>query len=137
MGNTKSIGIAYSDQDLDGSTTLLCGAYLGYSTSAQGAVTQLTSKSTGVTLNKSAGRITMNNAALAATTSVSFTLTNSFISAKDTLIVTVSGGNASPATYNCWVDSMAAGSCSITLRNVSAGSLSEAIIVNFAIIHCD
>jgi hypothetical protein len=67
---------------------------------------------------------------------VSFTLNNSFISANDVLIVTLSGGNATAATYNCWVNSLSAGSASITLRNISAGSLSEAIIINFAIIHC-
>ena len=76
------------------------------------------------------------NQALGATTNVSFTLNNSFISANDILILTVSGGNATAATYNCFVNSLAAGTASITLRNISAGSLSEAIVVNFALIHC-
>jgi hypothetical protein len=39
---------------------------IGYATGAGGPVTQLTSKSTGVTLGKVAGQITMNGAALAA-----------------------------------------------------------------------
>ena len=77
--NTKPIGVAYSDQDINGAQYLLSSEYLGYTTDAQGSVTQATSKSTAVTLNKSAGTVTMNNAALGATTSVSFTLNNSFI----------------------------------------------------------
>jgi hypothetical protein len=134
--NTKPIGVAYEDQNIIGSDFILSDNQFGYTAAAQGTVTQLTDKTTAVTLNKSAGRITMNNAALGATTNVSFTLNNSLISANDVLILTVSGGNATAATYNCFVNSLAAGTASITLRNISAGSLSEAIIINFAIIHC-
>ena len=146
MGNTKPIGVAYSDQDISGadtiSATLISGAdiyateELGYTAAAQGTVTQLTDKSTGVTLNKSAGQITMSNATLNATTNVAFTLTNSTISAKDVIIVNVAGGVASNVTYNCWVSGHAAGSCSFVLRNISAGNLSEAVVLNFAVIHC-
>jgi hypothetical protein len=107
---------------------------IGYTASAQGAVTQATDKSTGVTLSKSAGRITMNNAALASNTAVSFTLTNTLISANDTIIVNVSGGGTAGA-YTTYISSMAAGSAVITLRNMSGGSLSEAVVLNFAIIH--
>jgi hypothetical protein len=134
--NTKPIGVAYEDQNIIGADKIYSDSELGYTAAAQGTVTQLTDKSTAVTLNKSAGRITLNNAALGATTNVSFTLNNSFISSNDVLIVTLSGGIATAATYNCWVNSLSAGSASITLRNISAGSLSEAIIINFAIIHC-
>jgi hypothetical protein len=141
MGNTKPIGVAYSDQDISGADTI-SGAdiyatdEIGYATAAQGTVTQLTDKSTGVTLNTSAGQITMSNATLNATTNVAFTLTNSTISAKDVIIVNVAGGVASNVTYNCWVSGHAAGSCSFVLRNISAGNLSEAVVLNFAIIHC-
>jgi hypothetical protein len=58
---------------------------LGYTAGAGGAVTQATSKSTGVTLNRPAGAITMNGVALAAGTIVSFALTNSVITADDVL----------------------------------------------------
>lgn len=134
--NTKPIGVAFEDQNIIGADNILSDNQLGYTANAQGSVTQLTDKSTAVTLNKSAGRITMNNAALGATTNVSFTLNNSLISVNDVLIVTLSGGNATAATYNCFVNSLAAGSASITLRNISGGSLTEAIIVNFALLHC-
>ena len=134
--NTKPIGVAYEDQNIIGPDQIYSDRELGYTAAAQGTVTQATDKSTAVTLNKSAGRITMNNAALASATNVSFTLNNSFISSNDVLIVTLSGGIATAGTYNCWVNSMSAGSASITLRNISAGSLSEAVIINFAMIHC-
>lgn len=133
---TKPIGVAYEDQNIVGADRVYVDSELGYTAAAQGTVTQATDKSTAVTLNKSAGRITMNNAALAAATNVSFTLNNSFISSNDVLIVTLSGGIATAGTYNCWVNSMSAGSASITLRNISGGSLSEAVIINFALIHC-
>lgn len=134
MSNTKPIGVAYTDQDIVGSQYVLSGEQLGYTTDAQGTVTQATSKSTGVTLNKSAGQITMNNAALASVTNVTFTLTNSFISANDILILNV-GSGATSGAYNCWVSGLSAGSASITLRNISGGSLSEAVVLNFALIH--
>lgn len=136
MSNTKPIGVAYEDQDIIGADLVYSAGELGYTAAAQGTVTQATSKSTAVTLNKSAGQITMNNAALGATTNVVFTLNNSTISAKDVVVVNVAGGTASNETYNCWVSGHGAGSCSIVLRNISAGSLSEAVVINFAIIHC-
>jgi hypothetical protein len=136
MGNTKSIGIAYSDQDISGADTLLANSQFGYTTAAQGTVTQATSKSTGVTLNKSAGQITMNNAALLGATAVSFTLTNSLISTNDLLILNVGSGGTAVA-YTVYTSSISAGSAVITLRNMTAAtSLSEAVVINFALIHC-
>ena len=135
MSNTKPIGVAFTDQDIIGAQYILSDEQFGYTANAQGTVTQATSKSTAVTLNKSAGQITMNNAALASVTNVTFTLNNSFISTNDILILNVSGGATSGA-YNCWVSGLSAGSASITVRNISGGSLSEAVVINFALIHC-
>jgi len=132
MPNTQPIGVAFADPEF---TTMYASQEIGYSTAAQGTVTQATSKSTGVTLNKSAGQITMSDAALNTLTNVTFTLTNSTLSAKDVLILNVSGA-ATAGAYNCWVSSMSAGSATITLRNISGSSLSEAVVINFAIIHC-
>ena len=150
MGNTKAIGVAYSDQDIDGGTigavipstivgtTVYATTEIGYTAAAQGAVTQLTDKSTAVTLNKSAGRITMNNAALAGNTAVSFTLNNSLISANDTIIVCISSvtTGSTAGAYTTYVSNMAAGSASLTLRNLSGTSYSEAVVINFSVIHC-
>jgi hypothetical protein len=132
MSNSQSTGIAYADPEF---TTCYVTQEIGYSTAAQTAVTQATSKSTGVTANTSAGQITMNAASLAATTNVTFTLTNSLLSAKDVIIVNVASANATAGAYNCWVSSMLAGSATITLRNITGGALLEAVVINFAIIH--
>ena len=131
MANTQSTGIAYADPEF---TTCFASEQLGYSTGAQGTVTQATDKGTAVTLNKSMGRITMNNAALAGNTAVTFTLNNNLISANDTIILNISGG-ATAAAYTTYVTSMTTGSAVLTLRNLTSGSLSEAVIINFAIIH--
>ncbi len=135
MPNTQAVGVAYSDPEF---TTCYASQEIGYSAAAQGAVTQLTSKSTGVTLNTSAGRITMNAAALGAGVAVSFVLTNSSISINDTIIVNVSSNTTGSAlgAYTTYVSYLAAGSALITLRNLTAAtSYSEAVIINFAIIH--
>ena len=106
---------------------------VGYAAGAGGTVTQATSKSTGVTLSKQSGQITMNAAALAASTTVSFTLTNTIIEANDVLILNhVSAGTAGSYTLNAQVS---AGSASINVRNVSLGSLSEAIVIQFVVIN--
>lgn len=151
MPNTKAVGVAFSDPELSGGTldntpigattpntivgtTVYATTEIGYGTAAQGTVTQATSKSTGVTLNKSTGQITMNGAALASATTVLFTLTNSILSAKDVLIVNVGSGGTSGA-YWPFVANVAAGSAVIGVYNNTAGSLSEAIVINYAILH--
>jgi len=137
MGNTKPIGVAYEDQDIIGADRIYSSGELGYTAAAQGTVTQATDKSTAVTLNKGAGQITMNGAALAGTTAVSFTLNNTFISANDLILLNISGGAVlDPVAYIVYVSSMTAGSVVITVRNLTATSRSEALVLNFAIIHC-
>lgn len=135
MAYTKPIGVAFTDQDINGANVILTDEQLGYTAEGQGTVTQATSKSTAVTLNKPAGQITMNNAALGAATNVTFTFNNSFISVNDILILNVAAG-ATAGAYNCWVSSLAVGSATVTVRNISGGSLSEAVVINFALIHC-
>jgi len=104
----------------------------GYATGSGGVVTQITSKATGVTLSKSTGQITLDAAALAASTTVSFTLTNTVIEAGDILVMNhISGGTAGSYLLNA---QSAAGSASINVRNISLGSLSEAIVIAFAVI---
>ena len=131
MSNTKATGVAYLDPEF---TTCYASEELGYASGAQGSVTQGTSKSTGVALNASMGQITMDNATLNTLTNVTFTLTNNLISVKDVIILNV-GSGATSGAYNCWISSMSAGTCTITVRNISGGNLSEAVVINFAVIH--
>jgi hypothetical protein len=135
MANTKPIGVAFEDQNIIGADNVSSSGILGYTAAAQGTVTQATSKSTGVTLNKSAGQITLNAASLAATTTVTFTLTNSLLSANDIVILSIASGGTAGA-YNAYVSGLAAGSVVLALRNVTAGALAEAVVLNFAILHC-
>lgn len=105
---------------------------IGYSTGAGGTVTQGTSKATAVSLSKITGQITMNGAALAAGTIVSFTLTNTTIAATDFVLVQHSSVGTL-GSYTCTA-SPAAGSAVIYVRNNSAASLSEAIVLQFVVI---
>jgi hypothetical protein len=108
------------------------GQTLGYSTGAGGTVTQLTNKTTGVTLNRPTGQITMAAGDIAANTTVSFTLTNNVISATDIIILqhTSVGTNGS---YNLNAFP-AAGSAVISVRNVTGGLLNQNIVISFVVI---
>ena len=114
-------------------TNVLATTTLGYTTGSGGTVTQASNKTTAVTLNKINGEIVMNGAALADDATAAFTLTNSTIAATDVVIVNVASVGTAGA-YQVTVGAVAAGSCSISVLNVSGGSLSEAIKLNFAVI---
>lgn len=125
-------GSPLTHTELDANFTNLNTDKAGYITGEGGTVTQATSKSTGVTLDKRCGQITMHNATLNADTTVSFTLTNSTIAATDLLVLNhVSDGTAGSYVLNA---QCAAGSASINVRNITAGNLSEAIVIGFAVI---
>lgn len=125
-------GSPLTHTEVDANFTNLNTDKAGYITGEGGAVTQATSKSTAVTLSKKCGTITMNNAALAADTIVSFTLTNTTIAATDVVVLNhASGGTAGKYALNAQAE---AGSASINVTNISAGALSEAIVIRFAVI---
>jgi hypothetical protein len=106
---------------------------IGIGPSGFGTVTQSTSKSQGVTLNAKAGVVTMHNAALAANTAIQFTMTNSAISGTD--VVNVNQGTGGTAgSYQAHCVSVGAGTAIFRVVNTSAGSLSEAVAINFVVI---
>lgn len=96
-----------------------------------GAVTQLTSRDTGVTLNTPSGTITLATVATTTGTLNKFTLTNSCIAATDVVMVCMQ--NSGTGRYNVFVDRVAAGSCDIRLQN-QATTASESCSINFVII---
>lgn len=105
---------------------------IGYGTGAGGTVTQATSKSTTVTLNTACGAITMNAAALAAGGVVSFLhLCSAAPATTDILSFNYSGATA--GAYNITAANVG-GAFSITVRNLTAGSLSEAIVIQYAVL---
>jgi hypothetical protein len=105
----------------------------GYSTGAGGTVTQATSKATAVTLNKLTGEVTMNSAALAAAGIVSFTLNNSQAAVGDQVLATHHATGTFGA-YGIAARVTSSGVITVSVRNNSASSLSEAIVIKFSII---
>jgi phosphohistidine swiveling domain-containing protein len=104
-----------------------------YTTGDGGAVTQATSKSTAVTLNKATGQITTHNGLLAAAAVVEFTVGNSTVAATDTITLNLASGAVSGTTYRYWVSAVAANSFKVCIENRSAGGLSEALVFNFTL----
>lgn len=126
-GNVLSSGAITSN-----STT---SAGVGYRAGAGGTVTQLTDKSTAVTLNRLTGEITMSNATLNGDTSVTFTLNNSTIANTDVMIINhISGGTIGKYTFNAACNT---GNASITIHNVTSGGGSAegaALVLRYAVI---
>lgn len=98
-----------------------------------GAVTQATNKGTGVTLNKAAGLITMNGAALAAGATVSFQVSSIYSGANTiALLQIISGGTV--GAYSIWTQSVSSGQFLVYIKNISAGSLSEAFVISMMLV---
>lgn len=106
---------------------------LGYTTGSGGTATQATSRTTGVTLNKTNGAITLFSTTTTAGTFSSFTVTNNTVDATDTVIVNFKSG-ATADRYGIAVTAVAAGSFRIQIHNIAAVSVAEAPVINFAVI---
>ena len=109
---------------------------LGFYTGAGGTVTQATSKATTFTLDKMCGQITTAADALGAATIVSSTWTNSLIAATDVVIINHKLNASSLGTLGAYTFNVAclAGSATLSIRNNTASSLSEALALNFVVI---
>jgi hypothetical protein len=110
---------------------VIFGDKFGYNTGVGGTVTQATNKSTAVTLNKLCGQITMNNAALGAGAQVSFTVNNNLVAATDGIFL---GTASSTAGYQVTPNRITANAFDIVVRNGTAGSLSEALVITFHVL---
>jgi len=134
-GGSVGIGTVNPTAKLEVAGNILSSSTLGigYKTGAGATVTQSNSKSTGVTINAACGTITMSSAALAAASIVSFTVTNSSVAATDCIFTQHDSGGTLGA-YTVTANSSAAGSFNISVRNNTTGSLSEAIVIRFAVI---
>ena len=108
---------------------------IGYDIGAGGTITQTgVVKTTPVILNRPTGHIITSNAALAANTTVSFTMINSVIKTNDIILISQIFPILSLASYNITATSLGDGSCIIAIRNLTAASLSEALELRFIII---
>lgn len=112
--------------------SILSTGTLGFAPGAGGSVTQATSKSTSVTLNKSCGRIITHGSAIAAGAIVSFTVNNSFVSEADLPDVKLVNSNGS---YRIWPVGIGAGAFVIVIENRSGSSLSEVLTLNIDVIN--
>ena len=140
MGNTKPIGVAYSDQDIDGADTVNASVIyatdqLGYTNGSYGTVTQQNNKATGVTINNTCGTITTANAQMAPNAKVAFVVTNNKVSALDTVIVNIASGATATFAYLIAVVTVADGAFTINLDNVSSNAYSDILKINFAVLH--
>jgi hypothetical protein len=112
-----------------GLTVTRDAAGLGYGTGSGGAVTQATNRTTGVTLNKTNGAITLVSAAGTATWQ-SFTVTNSTVAATDVVVLSQKSGTD---LYMMHVTAVAAGSFRISFAT-TGGTTTEQPVFNFAVI---
>lgn len=102
---------------------------LGFATGGGGAVTQTTSRTTAVTLNKACGAITLVSAA-GSTTIAAFTVNNSTVAATDTILLCQKSGTD---RYRLYVTAIGAGSFEISFATLS-GTTTEQPVFNFAVI---
>lgn len=112
-----------------GITSTSATAGIGYATGAGGAVTQITSRTTGVTLDKISGAITLVSAAGSATPAT-FTVTNTTVAATDTILINQKSGTD---LYEIFVTAVAAGSFNITFFT-TGGTTTEQPVFNFTVI---
>lgn len=114
-------------------TTSLATEQVGYTTGNGGTVTQLTSRTTGVTLDAPSGQITLVAASISGLSTQEFTLTNSYIGATDVVLVSFGSGLTS-AQYDVTVTETAAGSCKIAVHNVNnSATAADTPVINFVI----
>jgi hypothetical protein len=111
-------------------------SFLGWSNgnSAGSSVTQITSKSTAVSINALTGQITTHNAALAAGALVSFTVNNVNVQTAMVPIITLaSGGTADTYVITCTALTNAT-SFRVQIYNASASSRSEALVLQYCLL---
>lgn len=102
---------------------------VGYGTGAGGAVTQGTSRTTGVTLNTVTGDITLFSAAGSATPAT-FTVTNSAVAVTDNIVISQKSGTD---LYELFITNVAAGSFKVTFFT-TGGTTVEQPVFHFSVI---
>lgn len=131
-GEASGLTLTGGSAALTGALTTTAGG-IGYATGAGGTVTQATNKATAVTLNTLSGEITTAAAALAANTTVTFTFNNSMINGTSDQILATHHSGGTAGSYSITARATGAGTGSISVRNVTSGSLSQAIVIKFSI----
>lgn len=151
-GSVTSTKVGFTGGAIDGTTlgattastvrgtTVEATTSIGYGTGAGGTVTQTTSRTTGVTLNKICGEIVLFAAALSGHEADEFTLTNSTIGANDVVAVCIKSGAAAATRkyYQVHAVAVSAGSCVISIGNIDNASIpstgTESPVISFVVI---
>ena len=101
-----------------------------------GAITQGTSKATGVTLSQMQGVITTHAAQLNAGIEVAFVVTNTLVELTDTVVLAIQSGGT-VGEYLAQVVTVTNGTFTIALANLSGSNASDAVIINFYVLRGD
>jgi hypothetical protein len=141
MANTKPIGVAYEDQNIIGAdivqaTNIAATGTIGYAAGAYTTVTQTNNKTTTVTTNTPSGQIITANSQLAPNANALFTVNCSAVSSKDVVVISPATGGTVGA-YNVFISAIADGSFTVEIKNVTNNAYSEAIRLNYAILHTE
>lgn len=134
--STLTGAVTFKDSAKSDSAT----AGIGYATGAGGTVTQLTSRTTGVTLDKICGEIVLVAGTISGHEADKFVLTNSAIAATDVVVVNIKSGLAAGTAqyYTVNVVSVAAGSCTISVGNNDNSTIpasgTDTPVLSFAVI---
>ena len=119
----------------DGTTvsTYVNGALYHQASGDGGSVTQLTSKSTAVTLNGRTGRITANAASLVQNALATFRVNNTYVTSANNVIIVNIQNPVTTNNYTATVAQVQTGNFDITLYNPGS-TASDAVVYNFAVI---
>jgi hypothetical protein len=139
MSNSKSIGVAYEDQNIIGAdrveaANIAATGTIGYAAGSYATVTQQNNKTTAVTINTPSGEIITANAQMAPSANAVFVVNCSAVSTKDVVIISVASGGTLGA-YNVFISAVSNGSFTVEIKNVTNNAYSEAIKLNYAILH--
>lgn len=136
--STNLVFVGFVDQVLSATSVLIRpwwveGPPPGYQPGAGGAVTQITSSATGVTLSKLCGQITTVALTTAAAAEERFTVTNTLVAATDVIALsTTYNGAGTPMLGVC---NVAAGAFDVVVTNLHAANAFNALmVINFAVI---
>lgn len=148
-GNLRLTANTFSSTDTNGDITVSpngTGATVftkpfGYGGSGTGGtVTQATSRTTGVTLDKITGEIVLVAGTISGHEADAFTLTNSFIAANDVVVCSIKSGVAAGTQkyYQAQVVTTSAGSCVIAVGNLDNGTIpstgTDSPVIQFVVI---
>lgn len=121
-------------------TTVEATTSLGYPTGTGGTVTQLTSRTTGVTLDKITGEIVLFAGSIGGHDADEFVLTNSTIAANDVVMLVIKSGAAvgTRKYYQVHTVAVAAGSCVISVGNIDNATIpsagTESPVIQFVVL---